>query len=284
MDTIKIAFADMWVPFEKEDFITPILKTKYNVVVDQNNPDVLFHSIFNKMRNTPGYKCKKVLILAENWRPSMFGSDYSISFDPRSETNWRLPLWQVYWILWPELKDQLFNKINHDSFERFCSFTVSNPSNFIRNGHFDKLSSYKRVHSYGKVKTNDMGLIKATEGKYWRDAKKQFFIDHPHKFMMTYENTSYPYYCTEKLMDGFLAGSVPLYWGDPKVVEDWNLDSFLNIPKLGGTWLDAIKKVDQDQGLFDAMYNAPVFKDDQKERHLNNIEEFKHWLLNTVVR
>lgn len=285
MNELRIAFADFWPEWDQEDFISPILREKYNVIVDQKNPDVLFHSIFNRMAETPKYKCKKILFLGENWRPSRFGSDYSISFDPHTDTNFRLPLWQAFVLKQRGLKDRLFgNKIQYkpEEFVRFAAFLVSNPSNFIRNGHFDKLSEYKLVSSYGKVKTNDTSLINYSRGKYWRDAKDLFFIKNPHKFMMAYENTAYPYYCTEKIMDAFTVGSIPLYWGDPKVVEDWNSDAFLNITKLGGSWLDAIKKVDQDPAIFKDMYDAPIFKDDQRERHLENMENFKNWIIEKV--
>jgi len=281
MDTLKIAFADFWPEWDVEDFVSPILKTKYNVVIDQKNPDVLFHSIFNRMQDTPKYKCKKVLILAENWRPGRFGSDYSISFDPDTDTNFRFPLWQMYWLLNPELKDRLFNRKNHEEFERFCSFTVSNPSNQTRNRVFDEISQYKRVHSYGKVRMNDFGLNKASKGKYWRDAKDQFFLDHPHKFMMAFENTSYPYYCTEKLMDSFLVGSFPLYWGDPKVKEDWNPKAFINVNDYRG-YLDEIKRIDQNEEYFNQCYHEPVFTDEQKQRHLDRLDEFENWLLKIV--
>ena len=99
---------------------------------------------------------------------------------------------------------------------------------------------------------------------------------------MTYENTSYPYYCTEKLMDAFLVGSIPIYWGDPKVVEDFNLKSFINVPKLGPSWLDAIKEIDQNDDLFQEMYNAPVFSDIQKDNLINNLCEFEEWLYKIV--
>ena len=45
---------------------------------------------------------KKILFIGENRRP--VGANYSISFDPHTETNYRLPLWQFYLILRPELK------------------------------------------------------------------------------------------------------------------------------------------------------------------------------------
>jgi alpha(1,3/1,4) fucosyltransferase len=282
METIKIAFVDFWNEWNEEDFITPILKSKFNVVIDNKNPDVLFHSIFNKMSETPRYKCKKILILAENWRPSQFKSNYSISFDPRSDINFRLPLWQMYVLLKPELKDRLFERKRITNFERFCAFTVSNPSNVLRINHFELLNNYKKVHAYGKVKTNSFELKKFNEGSYWRNIKDQFFLNHPHKFMMAYENSSYPGYCTEKLMDAFLVGSLPIYWGCTKVNEDWNEFAFINAKN--SNWLDAVKTANENQKAFDEFYEQPVFTDDQKNKHIENLESFKEWLIEKTLK
>jgi alpha(1,3/1,4) fucosyltransferase len=291
MNKIRIAFADFWPEWNVEDFITPILKKHYDVVNDKSHADVVFHSIFNRMSETPRFKCKKVLILAENWRPSMFKTDYSISFDPNSATNFRLPLWQMYWLLNPTLKDRLFERRRVENFERFCAFTVSNGSNMLRNNHFDIISQYKKVHAYGKVRTNTLELQRAAERspfdssgigpKYWRDVKDEFFLKHNHKFMMAYENTSYPGYCTEKLMDAFLAGSIPIYWGDSKVEEDWNSKAFINAMKRHN-WLDFIKTADQEQGFWEDIYFEPVFTTEQKARHLENLETFENWLIQIV--
>ena len=112
MDKLRIHFCDFWPEWKDEDFISPILKNHFELVLDKEHPDVVFHSIFNKMIEIPKYKCKKVLILAENWRPEQFKSDYSISFDPHSTTNYRLPLWQICILLKPELKERLYNRLN----------------------------------------------------------------------------------------------------------------------------------------------------------------------------
>jgi len=280
---LKIAYADFWPEWDDENFIEPILRKHFYVTLDQNNPDVLFHSIFGGMKETQKYKCEKILFLGENWRPGQFKSDYSISFDPHSETNFRLPLWQIYLLLRPELKGRLFNRLNHDTFERFCSFTVSNPSNQTRNRVFDEISAYKRVHSYGKVRMNDFGLNRASQGKYWREAKDKFFLDHTHKFSIAFENTSYPGYCTEKLMDSFLAGSLPLYWGDPKVKEDWNPKAFINVNDYRG-YLEEIKRIDENKEYFDQYYHEPVFTEDQKDKLLNNLGEFEEWLIEKIEK
>lgn len=281
MEQLKVWFADFWPEWKDEDFITPILNKHFEVILDRNNPDVLFHSIFNRMSETPKFKCKKILFLGENWRPEQFGSDYSISFDAHSKKNFRLPLWQVYLLLNPELKNRLYNRKNwkEEEFERWCAFTVSNPSNFMRNSAYSTLSQYKHVHSYGRYMHNDLGLHEASKSKYWRDAKDEFFVKHPHKFMITYENTPYRYYCTEKLMDAFLVGSMPIYWGDPRVGEDWNKDAFIDVTKGD---INIVKDIDKDTKRFREIYSQPIFTDEQKKKLEDNFSNFENWLINVI--
>jgi len=282
METLKIWFADFWPEWKDEDFITPILKNHFNVELDKNNPDVVFHSIFNRMSETPTFKCKKILFLGENRRPTEFGSNYSITFDPHSDTNYRLPLWQVYLLNKPELRNRLYNRFKVDTFERWCAFTVSNPSNFMRNTIFHQLNGYKPVSSYGRYLTNDFSLQQLSQGKYWRDAKAEFFNMHPHKFMIAIENSPYKYYCTEKLMDAFLADALPIYWGDVRVGEDWNEKAFINGTKID--ILERVKKIDQDKGLFDAMYSEPIFTYEQKLKLEMNIASFEEWLIEIIKK
>lgn len=284
MDKLKIWFADFWPEWKDEDFISPILKNHFEVILDKEHPDVLFHSIFNKMAEAPKYKVKKILYLGENWRPEQFKSDYSISFDIHSATNYRLPLWQVYILMKPGLREKLYNRLNwkEEEFQQWCAFAVSNPSNFMRNSAFQQLSQYKSIRSYGRCLTNDFALQKASEGKYWRDAKDEFFLNHPHKFMMAYENTPYRYYCTEKLMDAFLVGSMPIYMGDPRVGEDWNKAAFIDVTK--GGFPDAIIKVDKDPELFKSIYEQLVFTDEQKHSLEWNLSYFEEWLIDIIKK
>jgi hypothetical protein len=283
METLKIHYCDFWPEWPQENFIEPIIRKHYNIVIDQQNPDVLFHSVFGGGREAAAYKCKKIQFIGENRRPMV--TDYSISFDPHSPTNFRLPLWQAFILKKPEYKERLFNgsQLNEDEFVRFAAFIVSNGSNFIRNGAFHQLSEYKKVHSYGRFMNNDQILINYSQGKYWRDAKDAFFQKNPHKFMMTYENNSYPGYCTEKLMDGFLAGSVPIYWGDPWVKKDWNEKAFINVMNIPD-WISEIKRLDNDFSAFKGMYEEPVFTREQKFRHSETLLGFEDWLIEKIKR
>ena len=98
---------------------------------------------------------------------------------------------------------------------------------------------------------------------------------------MAYENSSYPYYSTEKLMDAFLVGSMPIYWGDPKIEQDWNPKAFINVMKHPD-WLDWIKTADQNQTFWEEMYLEPVFTEEQKNKHIENLFNFEKWLIEIV--
>ena len=243
----------------------------------------MFHSCFNQQQGIKKYKCKKILFLGENYRPNIFNTDFSISFDPSSETNFRLPLWQAFLLNKPEKKDIIFGeKPIHNEFNRFAAFTVSNGSNLLRNSHFDQLSKYKKVHAYGKIRMNSFELQQIKHG-YWWDNKINFFNKTTHKFMMCYENTSYPWYCTEKILDAFLCGSVPIYYGDPKVNKDWNKEAFINVMSQSD-WIDKVIKADKDINIFNKYYDKSVFTPEQKEKHLNNLNNFENWLIDIIKK
>lgn len=284
METLRIAYVDFWPEWNDENFIEPILKEHFNVVIDLDNPDVVFHSVFGGQRGIQRYpKAKKILFLGENRRPGSL-SDFSISFDPHTATNFRLPLWQAYILKKPDLADRLLDKriqFNQENFERFAAFIVSNPSNFFRNSAYQSLSNYKHVSSYGRYLTNDNSLVQYSQGKYWRDAKDDFFIQHPHKFMFAFENTPHPGYCTEKLMDGFLAGTIPIYWGDPHIHLDWNQDSFINA-MTNPNWIEEVKRLDGNWHAYEEKYNQPIFTHEQRLKHRENLAGFKEWLIGKI--
>ena len=285
MDKLKIAYADFWPEWKEENFIEPILAKYYNIVIDNNKPDILFHSTYAGMTQTPKYKCRKILYTGENVKPEQIKSDYSISFEPQSETNYRLPLWQTFLVLKPWLKEKLYNKVQfkENEFKRFCSFIVSNPSNFIRNSVFTSLSTYRQVHSYGRYATNNLELQQASKGRYWRDAKLDFFNNVPHKFNIAFENSPSRWYVTEKIMDAFLCGSIPIYNGGNKVSEEFNEEAFINANKIQG-WdlITKVRELDTNWDKFLEIYEKPVFTEEQKIKLENNLNGLESWILEKV--
>lgn len=50
-----------------------------------------------------------------------------------------------------------------------------------------------------------------------------------YKFTIAFENTAYPGYVTEKIIDAMVAASVPLYLGAPDIVEQVPTEAFVNV-------------------------------------------------------
>jgi len=43
-----------------------------------------------------------------------------------------------------------------------------------------------------------------------------------------------------------------------------------------------IRHLDNSKGLFESIYDEPVFTENQKEKHLENIDRFETWLINKI--
>lgn len=104
-----------------------------------------------------------------------------------------------------------------ESRDKFCSMVVSNANTPKRNLFFEKLSEYKKVDSGGKYKNNVGGRV----------INKREFISQ-YKFNISFENSSYPGYTTEKILEAMVCNTIPIYWGNPLIHYEFNTKSFFN--------------------------------------------------------
>lgn len=108
---------------------------------------------------------------------------------------------------------------------RFCNFVFSNPVGF-RESFFLALNRYRHVDAPGKSMNN----MPSFDSDYRDDDKwvrKRKFLSQ-YKFTIAFENDSSCGYNTEKLTDAMLAGSIPIYLGNPEVGRHFNARSFIN--------------------------------------------------------
>jgi hypothetical protein len=72
------------------------------------------------------------------------------------------------------------------------------------------------------------------------------------KFNIAFENSRHPGYVTEKIVEAFIANTVPIYWGAPDVDLEFNPKSFIDISnfKSMDEAISYIKEVDQDDDLY----------------------------------
>jgi hypothetical protein len=80
---------------------------------------------------------------------------------------------------------------------------------------------------------------------------------------LAFENTRSPGYVTEKLVGPLLAGCIPIYWGAPDVVRDFNPGCMINVSDFPDfdSAIEHILKVDADPAARLALLNATPFRD-----------------------
>jgi hypothetical protein len=216
--TLKINFSDFWAGFDfKNNYFYNILSDRYNIELSES-PDLLIYSLYGN--NYLNYNCYRICYTAENERIDFTGCDFGIGFDYLEHEDYlRLPLYVAY-------LDGDFDRISKKGLDlnveynrktRFCNMIVSNPHSSKRIDFFKKLSAYKTVDSGGKYMNNIGGPVQD---------KEQFISQY--KFTFAFENSSYPGYTTEKLVQPMKVHSMPIYWGNPFVNKEFNTNSFIN--------------------------------------------------------
>ena len=289
MRRIKINFVDFWPNFLKNDnYFYNLLATKYEVEIDEQNPDLLFFSVdYQKQKERDRYAnhpCKKIFYTGENVRSnlnfpgsiehsrySIGKSDFAFSFDETPDPReYRLPLW-VLFINWFNVKhsdhrdqsyliplDHVFKR-NINVKNRFCNFVFSNTSG-ERLNILDHLMGYKHVDCAGPLR-NNVGHTIAGRG----DQKQKIDFLKDYKFTIAAENSSSPGYTTEKIIHPLSVGSIPIYWGSGTVADDFNEGAFINVNNYNSMddLVEHIESVDQNPELYEKYITAPIFNNNK---------------------
>lgn len=268
---IKISFCDWWDSeycggtFDpNNNFIIDILRKYGNIennevqiVQPQENPDILFYSIFgNHHTNFPN--TRKVFFSGEPF-PKRQEAEFNFTFDRNSEDNIRFPLWLGY------LNDSLLIECNNrknglitvPKRDKFCSFISNGEVKTTNRRVFvELLSAYKKVDCGGQF-LNNIGYTVP------RGINCSGKIEHNnnYKFAIAFENEDYPGYVTEKICDIYKSGCIPIYWGTTEVTRDFNPTTFINARDFESfdKLVQYVIKVDNDDELYASYFREPFF-------------------------
>ena len=235
-----------------------------NIEVVDSDGDICLYSCFGSSHRTfPG--CK-VFVTGENRRHDFRDADFCIGFDHVHDNRYlRYPLWAWYGRT-EDLRRPYGENITQEKTE-FCAFVVSNPSNPIRNRIFKELSRHRYVHSAGQVFNNDPSLRSTSAGQSGPA------VEYMRRFQFTIaaENSAFPGYTTEKLLQAFVAGSIPIYWGDPLVDYDFNPRAFINFADYGsvGGLVQVVLELAEDPAAMDQMRSVVPLSDESWARSAN---------------
>jgi hypothetical protein len=287
---IRLHFEGFWNDFNKLDNIWVwILNKKHDVVLDSQNPNLVFTMNLNRTypnavtvyySNEPYYPEE---ILVKN----IF--DFSMSnFFINSENHIRFPSYYmyIYEFIRVGLIDgfSFFQKENRDIpiKSSFCSF-VSRSLNGKRGEFFKKLNEYKKVET-NVFPYNDFTIPFDNSG--FNSSKPKIEFIKKYKFNISFENNfrgAYPSFPNAKLNNGFLidmgglisekiiepfvSGVVPIYWGSEMVSTEFNNQTFLNYYdfKNDNELIDKIIELDNNDDLYKKFFNSKISKNSALE-------------------
>jgi len=242
-----------------------------NYISDPYTADLIVTSVFGNTQTDPN---KTLAYIGENVRPSFVGYSHSLSFDydTYGGRNLRLPIWYAR-LAWPGFiqKPRKPNFHNHgyedlisiESLTRgrtldmsqktkFCAMVAGNPEG-LRINLFNSISEYIRVDGYGNMFNRPL-------------RKSKFDLLKDYKFSLCPENSIYDGYVTEKLIDAYAGGTVPIYNGDLSVGAELNDDAFFNYQwDMRMDWLiEHLSEVNENIYTYKAMYEQPLLKESPK--------------------
>lgn len=277
---LKIQFVDFWPGFNNFDnYFYKALSTKYKLQIS-DKPDILIYSCFGTKYKE--FDCIKVFYTGENKRADFTECDFAIGFDYVDNDRYlRLPLYILYMTKYKahaniqRLRTEKKARELWRSKSKFCCMVVSNPDAPERLSLFTNLSEYKTVDSGGVVMNNVGGPV----------ADKMEFIK-DYRFVIAFENASYPGYTTEKILEPFLAGCIPLYWGNPLIEKDFNKKSFLNLEKnvTEAQFIKNIIEIDTNETKAINMLTEPILANFTSQKHeLKKILDFFSLVYTSVL-
>lgn len=288
MKTIKIGFIGFSNTINKQDnIIIETLKKHFDVEIS-DNPDYVFCSIFSDdlafckglLHGYCSYPQVRIMVEGENYVPDFNLVDYAISPYPIDflDRHFSIPFgveafyygnYKHFLGLEPGVRKFDINDLNKK--EHFANFLANHDSeNNIRGDFYKKLSEYKRIESPGKLYHNNDAEIS------WRDESKVSF-QAKSKFTLCFESTKNEGFTTEKIIDAFYAGTIPVYYGSSTVKSIINPNAYIDVSDFESMdeAIERIIQLDNDDELYIKMMREPIFLDPLfQQKLMNNLESF----------
>ena len=261
--TIRIHAVNLCSREEFERTLLWYLKDTFIVQFDDVNPDYLIYNVFGYNEKNPKYdNIIKIALFTENTIPDLFNCDYALGHAHISYLDRYFMLPFCFLRKLNKTKDLNLEKIRKEVIKKprrkkFCVAAISQIStiysDLFRLKFIEELNKYKKVDMGGKYKNNVGGPIKD---------KIEFFKDY--KFSIAMENTNGDGYASEKIIDSFISGTIPIYYGNYMIEEYINPKSFILIkgPEDMKEKIEYIKKIDNDDELYRSILKEKVLIDD----------------------
>jgi hypothetical protein len=98
-----------------------------------------------------------------------------------------------------------------------------------------------------------------------------------------FENSSVPGYITEKIIDAWVSGTIPIYWGAPDVAEHFNSEAFINCHDFASfdQVIERIDEIEHDDELYMHILSQPILLENSLARSFRTakIVEYLRYIL-----
>lgn len=287
---MKVAFRHFWDNFDPDSFFLPLLKAATGsswTVAPERESQLLVDSVFIRrwdlaLESQPvkslrhlkrsvfgkdGTMSKRIWYTGENIRPPFQRYDATISFDidTYGGTNFYLPL-AVKELDWSKdlgLPSGFLSRTQRGTtrptpdvvsaerpvpFEPRPKFACA----FIGNPHPIRMRAIQALRTLGTV-----DVFGRAVGRPVADKER---IAQDYTFMVCFENDVYPGYVTEKLIDSYSAGCIPLWWGND-AARLLNRNAFMNAAEFDtlGEFVREVQRVGSSTALQHEILTQPLF-------------------------
>lgn len=206
----------------------------------------------------------RILYTGENHAIDLNRYDYCLTHEyEENDRCMRFPYWVRSIMFNPEAQAYLRGerpKVTPEELlekqTEFCSFVCRNAKGRERNALVRKLNKVRKVNCAGPF-MNNVGYLLP------RDPAVKHEYQRKHCFSMAYENEAAPGYQTEKIIDAFISGSIPIYWGNPQVADEFVPASFVHARDFSShdELIKYLLELADDPKRRAAMINSPILQD-----------------------
>ena len=226
------------------------LDNEFILEFNESDPDYLIYNVFSDEDMESKYQhAIKIAIYTENVMPDINQADYAIG---HYHINYLDRFFKYSIVFWQKINNiDIIRKevLRRQKRIKFCGAVIKNCESNFRLNFIDKLNNYKIVEMGGDCGKNIQ--INVTD-------KIKFLSDY--KFSIAMENSNGDGYISEKIIDSFLAGTIPIYYGDYMLDEYINPKTYILIKsdKDIDNKIKYIMKIDNDDDLYkDIMKEKP---------------------------
>jgi hypothetical protein len=269
---MKIWFRDFWGTFDKYDnLFIYVLKQNYNIEITPDNPDI----VFTDSRNYQ--KSGNEIAIYFSGEPffNINQCDYAMtSFYVDDNRFIRLPLYLLYaYDLYKIGYTKSFNAIKtkanlFQARDKFCAYISQGAGGekSPRTSLVQLINQYKIVDCAGNH-LNNCAIVPGEPGAIDGSKNKIDFLKN-YKFAFAIENNDSFNDCigytTEKIFEPMLAGCIPIYWGNERINEDFNENSFINAKNYTESeLLNKIIEIDSNDDLYLEYLSEPFITSSQ---------------------